>query len=217
VSPVEAAAPARPARTAGIVLLAVAAIALVIGVVSLFPGGSSPVASSSTPATPGATNTTSPHGSTPASTSAATTTSNTPSATTTSVAPTSGSGVPTGAPGSASAVLPPGGVPSAGNALQSQVPVRVYNNSYIHGLADRAKQDLIDDGWNVVYSGNYGGGTIPTTTAYYRPGTDEQAAATTLAQRFGMRVDERFAGIEDASPGIIVIVTQDYQGRQSGK
>jgi hypothetical protein len=48
---------------------------------------------------------------------------------------------------------------------------------------------------------------------YFRPGTEEEASAKALAERFGMRVNPRFEGIEHASPGIIVIVTNDYGRR----
>nr|MBA2324062.1 LytR family transcriptional regulator [Pseudonocardiales bacterium] len=46
-----------------------------------------------------------------------------------------------------------------------------------------------------------------------RPGTSEQAAARALASSFGLRVEPRFEGIKDASPGLIVILTKDYQRR----
>jgi hypothetical protein len=49
---------------------------------------------------------------------------------------------------------------------------------------------------------------------YYRPGTAEQSAAATLASEFGLRSEPRFSGIEDATPGLIVIVTNDYQRRK---
>ncbi|WP_460429196.1 LytR C-terminal domain-containing protein, partial [Amycolatopsis endophytica] len=106
-----------------------------------------------------------------------------------------------------------GGVPADAAAAQ-WVPVRVYNNSTIHGLAARAADELKANGWNVVEVGNYPSGIIPTTTAYYTPGTDEETAARALATAFGMKVEPRFQGIEDASPGVIVIVTNDYQGSQ---
>ena len=91
-----------------------------------------------------------------------------------------------------------------------RVPVRVYNNSTITGLAARAAEDFRRAGWPIDEVGNYPHGVIPTTTVYYRPGTDEEAPARALAQQFGMRVNPRFEGMQDATPGIIVIVTNDY-------
>ncbi len=97
------------------------------------------------------------------------------------------------------------------------VPVRVYNNSTVKGLAADASDDLRALGWDVVETGNYSDGVIPASTVYYRPGTDEEAIARSLAKTFGMRVEPRFDGIADASPGIIMIVTQDYAGPDTSK
>ncbi|OQO92748.1 hypothetical protein B1813_11380 [Saccharomonospora piscinae] len=91
------------------------------------------------------------------------------------------------------------------------VAVRVYNNSNIGGLAAEASGDLRAEGWDVVETGNYSAGVIPETTVYFRPGTDEESAARSLADSFGMRVEPRFDGIADASPGVIVIVARDYE------
>jgi CelD/BcsL family acetyltransferase involved in cellulose biosynthesis len=95
------------------------------------------------------------------------------------------------------------------------VTVRVYNNSTIKGLAARAAADFRAQGWTVADVSNYADGIIPATTAYYRPGTDEETAAKALAAEFGIRADQRFDGIEQSSPGVIVIVTNNYQA--SGK
>ncbi|SHE77802.1 LytR C-terminal domain-containing protein [Streptoalloteichus hindustanus] len=98
------------------------------------------------------------------------------------------------------------------NRSTSRPTLRVYNNSTIEKLAARAAADFRAAGWQVDEVGNYPGGLIPTTTVYYRPGTDEQAAAEEFARQFGVRVEPRFDGISDASPGLIVIVTNDYRG-----
>jgi hypothetical protein len=92
-------------------------------------------------------------------------------------------------------------------------PVRIYNNSTIKGLAARAANDFRNGGWKVVEVGNYSQGIIATATVYYRPGTAEEAAAREMARTYGMRVEPRFAGIQSASPGVIVIVTNDYTGK----
>ena len=93
----------------------------------------------------------------------------------------------------------------------SRGEVRVYNNSTIRGLAARAARDLSAAGWTVVEVGNYPWGIIPTTTVYYQEGTDERAGAEAIASEFGMRAEPRFPGIANASPGIIVIVTNNYR------
>ena len=64
---------------------------------------------------------------------------------------------------------------------------------------------------DVAEIGNYPQGVIPTSTVYYRPGTGEQGAALAIGREFGLRVEPRFAGIRDASPGVIVIATNNYQ------
>ena len=94
--------------------------------------------------------------------------------------------------------------------------MRVYNNSTIHGLAATAADDFRGSGWNVAEVSNYSAGIIPVTTAYYRPGTDEETAAKALAAEFGLRAEARFDGIKESSPGVIVIVTNNYKTKASG-
>jgi hypothetical protein len=98
-----------------------------------------------------------------------------------------------------------------------KVPVRVYNNSNITGLANKASDEVRANGWEVAEKGNYSQGIIPTTTVYYRPGTDEEASAKELAAVLRARVEPRFSGIESAAAGIILIVTNDYQGVSKSK
>lgn len=47
---------------------------------------------------------------------------------------------------------------------------------------------------------------------YYQPGTGQQGSAEALGEQFDLRVEPRFAGIRNSAPGVIVIVTNDYQG-----
>ncbi len=89
--------------------------------------------------------------------------------------------------------------------------VRVYNNSTIKGLAEKAAAEFRASGWTVASVQNYSQGVIPATTVYYRPGTNEKAAADEMARRWGMRSEPRFPGIQDATPGIIVIITKDFK------
>ncbi|GAA3090596.1 hypothetical protein GCM10010464_63060 [Pseudonocardia yunnanensis] len=121
---------------------------------------------------------------------------------------------PTGAPGgNASSSQAGAGSDGASRTGAVRSPLRVYNNSTITGLAARAAADFRNAGWQVEEVGNYPSGIIPTSTVYYRPGTGEQQAAQALAGQFGLRVEPRFSGLDEASPGLIVIATNDYQGR----
>ncbi|MEV6715071.1 LytR C-terminal domain-containing protein [Lentzea sp. NPDC051208] len=204
----ESASPSRPAKAAGFALLGVAAVALVIGVVSLFSSGGSetpPVAEGSSTAPPVAT--TSEQASSeqpPASTPSSTASSATGTTTGSPAVPTSSAAVPP----------PPVGQPGTGT---TKTPVRIYNNSTITGLASKASDEVRASGWTVEGTGNYSGGTIPTTTVYFRPGTDEEASAKELAAVLRARVEPRFDGIQSSAPGIILIVTNDYQGVSKSK
>jgi len=192
----ESASPSRPAKAAGFALLGVAAVALIIGVVSLFGGGDE------TPPVAGGTTTTPPPQSTSESPSTPASTPSAPAATTTT-------------PPAATTTAPP--QPPATQTGAAKVPVRVYNNSTITGLAVRAADEVRANGWNVDGTGNYSQGTIPTTTVYYRPGTDEEASAKELAAVLRARVEARFDGIQSSAPGIILIVTNDFQGASKSK
>ena len=97
------------------------------------------------------------------------------------------------------------------------MPVRVYNNSTITGLASKASDAVRGNGWTVAETGNYSSGTIPTTTVYFRPGTEEEASAKELAEVLRARVEPRFDGIQSAAAGIILIVTNDFQGPSKSK
>ena len=197
-----------PLRVGGLALLGAGAVAALIGLATLLPGGSS----TTTPAA-----TTPPPAPTAAPTAAAT-----PGATVAAQpAPTVPAAVPTVGPTVAIAAPPPAApapaAPQAGTGGGNAVargPVRVYNNSTVTGLAARAANDFRADGWQVGQVSNYSQGIIPTSTVYYRPGTAEQTAATRIASEFGLRTEPRFSGIDDATPGLIVIVTNDYQKRK---
>ncbi len=87
------------------------------------------------------------------------------------------------------------------------MPVRVFNNSTVSGLAAQTANELTSGGWNVSETGNYSYGQIQTTTVYYGSSASEKAAAQAIAAELGVKAEPRFAGIESASPGVIVIVT----------
>jgi hypothetical protein len=111
----------------------------------------------------------------------------------------------------APAPAPAGDGSDAGSEDIARGPLRVYNNSRIQGLAARAAADFRNAGWTVADIGSYPGAIIPTSTVYYRPGTEEEAIAQELGRVFGLRVEQRFAGLQSSSPGVIVIVTREYE------
>jgi hypothetical protein len=179
----------RPVRTAGFVLIGVAVVAVGLGVFALTGNGSGQASAGRPPVTTTPPATTA-HPTTHPTTRPPTTTPSFPSGQTTTVAP------------------PPTTTPN--NPLQA-VPVRVYNNSKIPDLAMIAAQDFRNAGFNVVLVGNYPQGIIPHSTAFFSSAPGEQAVATQLAQEFNMQAQPRFPGIAFASPGVIVIVTKDFQ------
>lgn len=124
-------------------------------------------------------------------------------------APATGPG--TGAGGTGGGSASGGSGSGSGGAEDVRMPLRVYNNSTIPGLAARGASDFESAGWTVTDIGGYNG-QIPVSTVYYREGTAEKDAADFLARAFGMRAEPRFEGIRDSSPGVIVILTRDYQG-----
>jgi len=200
----------------------VAAVALLLGLFGVAGGDDSdeiaaesrPPAASTQPGgsttnptgTAGPTGTASPTG-TAGPTGTASPTGTAGSTSSTSTATPTGAPSSTGAPVAPPPIITPGAGPGTGEPTRGAV--RVYNNSTIRGLAARAAQDMRAVGWSVREVGNYSGGTIPTTTVYY---DDEsgRSAADALGENFGMRIEPRFEGIRDATPGLIVIVTNDY-------
>jgi LytR cell envelope-related transcriptional attenuator len=206
-----------PLRVGGLALLGAGAVAALIGLATLLPGGggtATPATTEVAPATsapPAVPSAVAPPSATVAAPPAVPTGTNAIAAPTApAVVPTVPAVVPT-----VPAVVPikPAPAPVAGGAATGHEPVRVYNNSTVTGLAARAADDFRADGWQVAQVANYPAGIIATSTVYYRPGTAEQTAASSLGSQFGLRVEPRFSGIDDATPGLIVIVTNDYQKR----
>jgi LytR cell envelope-related transcriptional attenuator len=194
-------------RIAGIVLLALAGVAAVVGLLTLGGGGPS---ASNTAAQPSVSPAPLP-GAVSASPSPA------PPVAPPPASPAPASPAPEGPPVAAAPIVVPDGSgggdagrAQGGGSPNATVPVRVLNNSTITGLADRAAGDMRAQGWNVVEVGNYPNGVIPVSTVYYRPGTEEQSAADEVARELGIRAQPRFDGIEQASPGLIVIATSNW-------
>lgn len=204
------------ARIGGFTLIGIGVLALVFGTASMFAGERDTAAEPSTGPVATSSRTDSGSGSTPTETS--------------STGSAEGTGGPTSSTASEESSAPsspPQRVPSESRSPEStgsregggsdssgksaSVSLRVYNNSKVEGLAHRAADDLRGAGFDVVEVGNYAG-RIPVTTVYYRPGTGERAQAETVARRLDVRAESRFDGISDASPGVIVIVTKNYDG-----
>lgn len=191
----------RRLRTAGFALLGVAVVTVGLGVFALTSNGTPqgqgrpPVIGSSS-ATPSPT-TTRPR---PTATTrpAPTTTRPAPTTTTRPTAPTT-------------TVAPPPPRTTGTPSPKQRVPIRVYNNGTIKNLAARAAAEFRAAGFNVVQVGNYSQGVIPTSTVYFTSAPGEKQVATELGHDFGLRVLPRFPGIAFASPGVIVIVTNDFQ------
>jgi hypothetical protein len=207
-----------PLRVGGLALVGAGAVAALIGLATLLPGGgggtaappaTSAVAEPATPAPTAAATSAQAATTAPVAVPAFPVTSTNaiaaPEGTAPGTAGTGGTG--TGATGTGSTAGTGGGTAVVHTA------VRVYNNSTVTGLAARAANDFRADGWQVGQVSNYPSGVIATSTVYYRPGTAEQTSASSLGSQFGLRVEPRFAGIDDATPGLIVIVTNDYQKR----
>nr|WP_306358647.1 MULTISPECIES: LytR C-terminal domain-containing protein [unclassified Nocardia] len=94
-------------------------------------------------------------------------------------------------------------------AVDRSVPVRVYNNSDIQGLAASTASQLRESGWSIAETGNYASGVIPKTTVYYGSSASERAAAMAIAAELGATAEPRFPGIADSPAGVIVIVTRN--------
>jgi hypothetical protein len=185
---------ARPARLAGFVLIGAAVVAVGLGVFAL--------TSSGTPQTQGRPPSVGPTTPPPTTTRPPATTSRPTTTTTTATSTT---------PGTPTTTIAPPPTTTAGQTLEQTVPVRVYNNSKIKDLANVAAQDISAAGFNVVQVGNYSAGVIPVSTVYFSPLPGEQQIADEIGRDFGLRVQPRFEGIADASPGVIVIVTRNFQ------
>jgi hypothetical protein len=90
------------------------------------------------------------------------------------------------------------------------IPVRVFNNTSIPGLAARVADDLGADGWFVTHIGNYAGPPVPVSTVYYHQGALEQAAARDLATTFALNYEPNLDDPGNLNPGILVVVQADY-------
>jgi cytoskeletal protein RodZ len=117
-------------------------------------------------------------------------------------APTS---APTGAPTSA-----PTGEPTTtsnpGGGQVSRVPIEIYNNTTVRGMAERLAGELRATGWTVSGVDNWRGKVVGTTV-YYQPAHRDDAEA--LASRIGTgRVKPALDNMRKGR--LTVILTSDY-------
>ncbi|MFC7959935.1 LytR C-terminal domain-containing protein [Rhodococcoides kroppenstedtii] len=132
------------------------------------------------------------------------------SAVPTATAAPTGTSVPSAtAPPSATSGSPTTTTTATTSGASSASPIRVLNNSEVSGLAAETATRLESAGFAVGETGNYSSGVIAASTVYYDPAVPgQQAQAERIARTLGFGSEPRFAGIANASPGIVVIVTR---------
>lgn len=101
---------------------------------------------------------------------------------------------------------PAGAVPDV-----TSVPVQIFNNSTVTGLAGRTGETLRENGYAVGEVANMPSnrGVVAESTAFYGTGPGEQQTAQAIASQLGITAKPRPADLADEAPGVIVIVTQD--------
>ncbi|WP_433563591.1 LytR C-terminal domain-containing protein [Nocardia sp. CA-151230] len=173
-----------PLRALAMVLIALAIVFAGLGAMSLSSSDSSSSSADSTS-----------QSSVAATTTGAAQQNSAQATTTPPVAPTTTAALPT--------------TTTAAAGVDKTLPVRVYNNGTVPGLAKKTGDQLSSDGYNVTEVGNYANGVIPKTTVYYGSSPKEQALAQAIAAQLGCSAEPRFPGISDSPTGVIVIVTSN--------
>lgn len=127
-------------------------------------------------------------------------------------APGEGEG-PEGQPGdpAASEQQPDGQNAGGAGPDVTAVPVQIFNNSNVTGLAGRTGESLRETGFAVGDVANMPSnrGVVAESTAFYGTGPGEQQAAEAVAAQLGISAKPRPADMAADAPGVIVIVTQD--------
>lgn len=93
----------------------------------------------------------------------------------------------------------------------TSVPVQVFNNSNVTGLAGRTGEALRESGFAVGDVANLPSnrGVVSESTVYYGNGPGERQAAEAVGAQLGIPALPRPADLATGTPGVIVIVTQD--------
>lgn len=99
--------------------------------------------------------------------------------------------------------------PDGSGAVDKSAPVRVLNNSMVHGLAATVANRLRSDGWSNLSTGNYpaSDAQLAQTTVYYGDAPGEQAAAQAIAAELGATALPKSKGVALPTSGVVVIVT----------
>ncbi|HMT49793.1 LytR C-terminal domain-containing protein [Dietzia sp. UBA5065] len=184
-----------PYRAIAMVLLAAVVLAIGVGLVQLFGGDDA-----STPtAAEGATSQAQPQGQPAGSGQPG----EGPAGQDSQAAP--------GASGQEGQAQPSAGAQSGSVPAVTSVPVLIFNNSNVTGLAARTGEALRETGFAVGDVANLPSnqGVVAESTAYYGTGPGEQQAAEAIAAQLGITARPRPAELAGQAPGVIVIVTQD--------
>ncbi|MBM7229502.1 LytR C-terminal domain-containing protein [Dietzia cinnamea] len=115
------------------------------------------------------------------------------------------------APADPPAAGQPPAQPGAPGPDVTSVPVQIFNNSTVTGLAARTGEALRESGFAVGDVANMPSnrGVVAESTAFYGTGPGEQQAAQAIAAQLGITAKPRPADLAGEAPGVIVIVTQD--------
>ncbi|NLU83148.1 LytR C-terminal domain-containing protein [Rhodococcus sp. HNM0569] len=96
---------------------------------------------------------------------------------------------------------------AAASGAAADVPVGVYNNSSVAGLAAETASTLTSAGWEVAETGNFTAVALARTTVYYGTDPAQQAAAEKIAADLGdARVAPRIDGLPGTPDSIVVVV-----------
>ena len=115
------------------------------------------------------------------------------------------------APADPPAAGQPPAQPGAPGPDVTSVPVQIFNNSTVTGLAARTGEALRESGFAVGDVANMPSnrGVVAESTAFYGTAPGEQQAAQAIAAQLGITAKPRPADLAGEAPGVIVIVTQD--------
>ncbi|MGN0101839.1 MAG: LytR C-terminal domain-containing protein [Dietzia sp.] len=105
----------------------------------------------------------------------------------------------------------PAGQPAGAGPDVTAVPVQIFNNSTVTGLAGRTGEALRERGFAVGDVANMPSnrGVVAQSTAFFGSGPGEREAAEAIAAQLGITAKPRPADLAGEAPGVIVIVTQD--------
>jgi hypothetical protein len=95
---------------------------------------------------------------------------------------------------------------TAAPSVDKAIPVGVYNNSDVSGLAAETAGQLEADGWTVAETGGWTEVALAKTTVYFGPTADEEAAAEAISTLLGARTAPKLADMPGPEGAIVVVV-----------